>query len=192
MNRRELTLVSLSLAVGLLVGMMLVGSSDDLRESLFGTAGSDKKDTPKDELVYYQVQLPDANEWLTGQFPDTSDDLGAAVDVIGKLTTSTDFRTDFKNAKESVDTVLPQAFAALVGAESNADVQVNKDLSVCLGFEDDPYSLDGPIMYLYLTVPTGKVKDFSIPEEWQELDGPRTNDLYWQLLACFPEAGEAK
>jgi len=193
MKRREITLLVVGFLVGLLLGMVSVGSSKDLRTALFGTAADDDSDSdlarPKD-ITYYLVDLPTAQEWLTEKYPEAdTEELDTVVNEIGKLSTSSDFREDYKNAEVYVETMLPQMHGALTGAENLDELEstANSSVSVCLGLNDDPYSMTGPMLYLYLAVPTSDLKKAGIPASWEKLDGPKTNDLYWQLLACYPE-----
>lgn len=195
MPRREMISLVAGLIVGLVIGMVLVGTSDSLRDSLFGSAtNSDKGSTASTrDLQYYLVELPMAQEWLVGKYPELSDsaDLNEAVDLIARLPTAEDFPHNVVDAEEAVNVVLPNVFQAIEGADElqpAAEIKVEDDSEVtaCLGMDDDPYSTTSPALYLYLTVPGSQAKSAGIPKEWK-IDQPKTNDLYWQLLSCFPE-----
>lgn len=194
MPRREMISLVAGLIVGLIIGMVLIGSSDSLRDSMFGTASnSDKEsDASTRDLQYYLVELPAAQEWLVEKYPELSDstDLNDAVDLIARLPTAEDFPHNVVDAEEAVNVVLPNVYQALEGAEElqpAAEVKVEDDNEVmaCLGMDDDPYSMTGPILYFYLAVPGSQAKSAGIPKEWK-IEQPKTNDLYWQLLSCFP------
>jgi hypothetical protein len=191
MKRREMIFLVAGLLLGLLFGMVLIGSNDDLRESLFGTAQASKAGS----TAYYLVDLPTAQEWLIEKYPDTSDKLKSAMDVIAKLPTSSDFRKDYVEAKEPVEqTVLPQMFGALIGADNIQEPKIPKDnkISVCLGLDDNPYNEQGAAIYLYISIPAEKAKSIGIPKDWQKLTESKENDLYWQLLACYPQIESKK
>jgi hypothetical protein len=186
----------LGLVAGLLVGMVSVGSSDDFRTSLFGTAGDDSSTLPdkSKKLEYYLLELPIAQEWIADKYPETSEELGDVVDTIAKLPTSADFRQDFKNAEVQIKTLLPQMYAGLTNAEDVNEPKVKPDdqTSACLALDDDPYRMSGPVLYLYVSLPAGQAKEAGIPKEWKRLDEPKDSDLYWQLLACYPESPAEK
>jgi hypothetical protein len=183
MKRREMLFLVSGLVIGLLFGMILVGSDDNLRESIFGTAGSVKKTN----VDYYLVNLDDAQTWLTAEYPQNSEEVKAAFDKLGMIPVSAVPNADFKAAEQDISYLLPQAYAALVG-EKNADPiepKADDPTSVCLGLDDDPYT--GPTLYLYLTIPSDSARKLDAAKNWEKLKDPQTNVLYWKLLACFPE-----
>lgn len=186
MNRRQIIPVVIGFIVGLLVGMVVVGSSDDLRESLFGTAGSDKDTEAK--VDHYLVDMASAEAWLTEKYPDNVETFQASVSVLTKLPGAVNFPVDFKAAQEDIDRLLPYAYGALMNVDADAidamEIKADSDASACLGLDDDPY--EGTTMYLYLTVPTEEADSLDIPKEWEQLENPRTNVLYWKVIACYP------
>jgi hypothetical protein len=191
MNRREMISLVAGLVVGLLVGMVVIGSSDDLRTDLFGTASNELQDSTEarsKDLVFYLVDLPTAQEWLADKYPNTGEEVSGAVDNIAKLSTSTQVSKDVLDNQDDVDVVLPHMYGALTNAENPVEVKVEPDsqTSVCLGLDDDPYNAE-PALYLYLTVTSEQAKDAGVPKEWQTLKEPKTNELYWTLLDCFPK-----
>jgi hypothetical protein len=183
MRRREMLFLAVGLVVGLLAGMAVIGTSDDLRTSLFGTATSSKTK----DMMYYLVELPTAQSWLAEKYPDDSTKLGDAVNKIVDIPPA-DLPDEIMNQKEAVEVVLPQMYAALTSTKNLNEIKVSPDspTSACLGLDDDPYNMDGPILYLYITVPVEQAKKVGIPQDWQKLDTPKTNVLYWQLLDCYP------
>lgn len=67
---------------------------------------------------------------------------------------------------------------------------------VCLGLDNDPYSLSGPLLYFYLQVPKDQAEklydgDGNLPEDWQQLDGPRENSMLWTAECYDPTSDSA-
>lgn len=194
LSQREITLLAISFVVGLVIGMVLIGSSDDLRDSLFGTA-SDKK---ADEPVYYRVNLDAARQWLDEQFeadvidPDT---LEKDVDLIARLANEPDFQTQFTNAEvyaeaeAAVNTLLPQMYGALTGADDLAEPKlVDDDTATCLVYDENVYF---PALYVRVTLSPDQAKDFEVPDAWELLGKPKKTMLQ-QEVACYPPtAGES-
>jgi hypothetical protein len=186
MKRRETIFLISGLVIGLLCGMILVGSNDDLRESLFGAAGTDKAV----DVEYYLVDLEAAQTWLTDEYSQNSEQIKTSFDALVMLPVSVMPNADFKMIEPDIEYILPQAYAALVG-EKDADkieVKPNDNTSACLGLDDDPY--EGTTLYFYLTIPTEKAKSMAFIKDWEKLKDPKNNVLYWKLLACFPELDE--
>jgi hypothetical protein len=183
MKRREMLCLVSGLVIGLLFGMVLIGSDDNLRESIFGTAGS----TKKPDVEYYQVSLDNAQIWLAQEYPQNSEQVKASFDVLAKLPASVMPSTDFKAAEADIAYILPQAYGALVGEKNVDQIEVKSDdkTSVCLGVDDNP--ILGSTLYLYLTIPSDKAKKIAATKEWEKLKDPKANVLYWKLLACYPE-----
>lgn len=184
MSRRVMLTTVVGFVIGLLVGMVLIGSSDDLRDSLFGT--SSERDKKTDDFTYYLVDLATAQDWLVEEFPEETEKLQGSMTVLNTLP-GVSLIGNFEVAEEDVRFILPQAYAALVGVKDQADLEVEPDdtLSVCLGLDEDPY--EGAAIYLYVAVPKDQTSDLHIPEGWEKLPEPKTNVLYWQLLGCYPE-----
>jgi hypothetical protein len=183
MKRREMLFLVSGLVIGLVFGMILVGSDDSLRESIFGTAGSVKKTN----VNYYLVDLEQAQTWLSAEYPQNSDELKAAFDKLSLIPVSVVPNTDFIAAEEDIAYLLPQAYAALVG-EKNVDTIQPKSgdsTAACLGLDDDPYA--GATLYFYLTIPSDAAKKMDFTKDWEKLTVPQTNVLYWKLLACYPD-----
>lgn len=181
LSRREMITLVSGFVVGLFIGMVLIGSSDNLRTSIFGTAA---KETNKD-LTYYLVDLPTAQDWLVKTYPTNTEKLQAAVSVLNTAPAA-GFSFDFKAADEDIKFILPEAYAALQGAKDPATLKVdNADTtSVCLGVDDDPYQ--GMTMYLYFSIPNDRVNQLEIPKTWEKLKQPQANTFYWKLVGCYP------
>ena len=179
MKRREITLLVSGLIVGLILGILL--SETDL----FGTVGGEKDKTP--EADFYLVELNATQTWLNGKYPDDADKVEAALRVIvpveeGPIVNRPALTPD----QEDVKYLLKQTYVALFeDDQEKTSAKAGEDPSVCLGFDDDPYKEDTGV-YLYLTIPSDDAKNLEIPKEWVPLAKPKTNDLYWELLACYP------
>jgi hypothetical protein len=184
MKRREMLFLVSGLVLGLVFGMILVGSDDSLRESIFGTAGSVKKTN----VDYYLVSLEQAQNWLTDEYPQSTEDLKGAFEKLDLIPVSVVPNADFKAAETDISYLLPQAYAVLVGEKDAPTIEPKSDdsTSVCLGLDDDPYA--GMTLYFYLTIPSEKAKKLDVTKDWEQLKGPKTNVLYWKLLACYPES----
>ena len=189
MRPHDLNRVIIGLVVGLLVGMGLVGLNDDLRTELFGAGGANDAESEAEratKVAYYLADLPAAQAWLAEKFPAEQDRLKDAVEAIAKFPTAREPREAFQKLKDPIQqTVLLQAYKALTG-RSNDSATV-----VCLGMDSDPHTSEDPALYLYLTLPTSQIKNAGIPVTWEKLSGPKTNDLFWQLLACYPSPEQA-
>ncbi len=97
-------------------------------------------------------------------------------------------REGFPGTEDAVDTLLSGMYAALLGSDIPPEVEEEAEVSVCLGLDDDPYNLEGPAIYLYMAVPPDRAGN--VPEDiegWQRLEEPKDNDMFWQLLGCYPE-----
>ena len=189
MYRREVLSLVVGLVLGLVIGMTLVGTSDSLRDSLFGTAGGGDKSS--DVVYYYLVNLDQAEEWLQARFPDSSEKVQASMKTLAKLPDMWGEKDSLKAVEEDMAVVLPHMYAAVQNPDAD-EVDVEKlkvtpdsELSVCVGIDDDPYT--GPTVYLYLTIPKEQAESLEIPKEWERLKQPKTNALYWKLVACYPE-----
>lgn len=185
MKRRESLFLISGLVLGFFFGVILVGSSDDLRESLFGTASNKPTD-----VDYYLVDLEAAQTWLTGEYPENSEQVKSSFEALAKLPVAVMPNADFKMIATDADYILLQTYAALVGEKNIDKIEPKSDdkTSACLGLDDDPY--EGTALYVYLTIPTEKAKKMTFLKDWEKLKDPRTNVLYWKLLACYPELDE--
>lgn len=187
-SRREIAYLVSGLCIGLLVGAALVGSNDDLRASLFGSAVSDDTRRADDfrDYAYFLVDLPTAENWLVEQYPDSGDELAATLETITRLPSSPNFRQDFRAVQPDVGRLLPQVAQALdPSAPPDGSPAGEAALATCLGLDDDPYR-SRPTLYLYVTIPASRVDQIDVPDTWERLEKPKANALFWQLLACYP------
>ncbi len=189
MYRREMFSLLFGLVLGVLIGMAVVGTSDSLRDTLFGTAGSGDKST--EEMSYYLVSLDQAEGWLQARFPDSEEKMQASFKSLAQLPDVWGEAEAWKAAEENIAVVLPAMYAALQDSDAETvdveklKVAADSELSACVGIDDDPYM--GSTVYLYVTIPTEQAEQLDIPKEWEQLKQPKDNALYWKLVACFPE-----
>jgi hypothetical protein len=184
MNRREVLVLVSGLIVGLLFGIFL-GSRGVAGNLLAGSASA-----PVSPPTYYLVDLPTAAQWLEANRGESDADVSETINAIVELTSAPDFRQNFVEASESIDTLLAQAQTALYGLDANVPAPTAPALAefpqVCLGLDDDPYRSTGPAFYLYFQVAPEQRE--RIPDEWVSFQQtqPKHNDLYWQLIGCYP------
>lgn len=194
MYRREALSLGVGLVLGLVIGMLLVGTSDSLRDSLFGTAGGGNKSS--EGVYYYLVSLDEAEAWLQVRFPESSEKVQASMKTLAKLPDVWGEKDALKAAEDDMAVILPRMYAAVQNPDAedidleNLKVATDSELSVCLGIDDDPYI--GPTVYLYLTIPKAQAEDLEIPKDWEKLKQPKDNALYWKLVACYPEEDAEK
>ena len=81
---------------------------------------------------------------------------------------------------------------AMVQGEATAPSYV-----VCLGLDNDPYSLSGPLLYFYMQLPNDVAAsqlldaEGKLPTGWEQLDGPRENSMLWTAECYDPASDES-
>jgi hypothetical protein len=186
MKPREIAFLAVGLVVGLGMGIFTTATNRDLSQLLSGTAG-----LPTDS-AYYLVDVATAGEWLIAQQGDETDEsLNVAVETVVGLVEAENFRTALVDAESAITEVISTVYTAVGGDSSEASGTSVEDApaSACLGLDDNPYSVEGAGLYIYLKLPAEQTD--RLPEEWEAIETPKTNDLYWQLLACYPEVSPA-
>lgn len=176
MKGREFIFMVSGLVVGLLVGGILVASNSELN-TLFGSAVGQN-------ASYYLVDMAAAGDWLESSSATDADELSAALDTVTQLPDAENFRETFVEAQASTERVLSETYSLLGGEETTESIRT-ASVFACLGLDDNPYET-GRTLSMYMKVPTNQTG--SLPTEWEQLEGPREADLYWQLLACQPAA----
>lgn len=187
MKRREIVLLAVGLAMGLLAGIGLVAVSDRLRDTR-GTAADSPGDDDQDGLTnveFYLADIPSTREWLMTQSPDDSEQIAMALETLMALPHSPQFSQDFQAARDDLNLVLPRLYADLSVPLAAAEDKDKAKLSACLGMDDNPYSA-APTLYFYLTIPRFETQSLELPAQWNKLDKPQSNTLFWQLLDCYP------
>lgn len=199
MNRREVFWLVGGLVVGAIIGFA-IASLAGVFPPLSGTAANAPTTT------YYLAKVTDVSEWLAEQYGESDDlnnRLSSTVETVGELSTQFDIQEDFKSVRSEVDVLLAGVHGALIGdkatleeinalaASASEDTEITgpqgDQISVCLALDDDPYSMEGPTMYLYVTVPESQLDmlEADIPESWEESTEPKSTDLFWLLLSCY-------
>lgn len=196
MKSRDLIFLAIGLVFGLVVGLVLLSSSD-LTGSLFGTAGLNATVEP----AYYLADMDASRNWMVELYPDEEEALTTAFGNIVPLTDPlANFREVILLAQPDIDYIVNRAFVGLTGTVPEADPTgiplLNSDslpapllrsladgnVTTCLGIDENPYSIEGYTLYLYTELPVTQID--TLPSTWERLDEPKTNDLYWQRLAC--------
>jgi hypothetical protein len=192
MKQRDFAFLFLGAVLGLLAGVVLVGSSDDVRTSLFGTAGL----TADAEPAYFLVDMEDARALLEERFPDEREQIEGSMTGIAGIITADDFAETVRSLEGDIDFVVSRSFTALTGTVNEGTLSpepaaipnpliaslTDGDVSTCLSLDENPYNVDGVSLYLYVQVPSTQVNTF--PATWERLDEPKEDALYWQRLAC--------
>ena len=179
MKRRELYHLISGLVIGVLLGIALQ------EVALGGTAGTKSK-----AVSYYMTELGTAEDWLVKTYPAEEEKVQSAMRAVSPAESVILSGANFVFVAEDAEFLLQQIYGALTGEEDAAGLEVKKgtETTLCLALEDDPYA--GSKVYLYLTIPADEAKQLEIPNSWEKLNKPKNNELYWQLVACFPEIGE--
>ncbi len=206
MKRRDAAFLLVGGVVGLVIALLAVGNAD-LRSGLFGTAlGGTARPG------YVLVDMAESEAWLESTYPESAEALSAAFENIALLTTTDDFATTIRDTQDDINLLVDRSFSALTGqlpaspllatpapdaAETAAEFELpdalltslsEGNVSNCLGLDENPYNLDGYALYLYIEVPDTQL--VNLPETWERLDEPMSDNLFWQRLACQSLLGD--
>jgi hypothetical protein len=202
MRPRTFIVPAVALLIGIVIGGLLVGSSADLRNTLFGSAGITAPAAP----AYFLVDTESAQSWLAATYPEEADAIVSAFENAAALVTTADFAATVREVQPDIDRIVRDSFAALTGIDPGVNAlatpfptldpallpepllrsTVDGPVSSCLGLDENPYNLDGFALYLYLQVPSTQTQ--FLPETWEALDEPLDDDLFWQRLGCLSTA----
>ncbi|NDJ79221.1 MAG: hypothetical protein GYB65_23470 [Chloroflexi bacterium] len=203
MKRREIISFAAGLVLGLLVGLGVLASSEDLRDELFGTAGDDDEQqsdaSAGEDLVYFQIDLATAQEWLVSQYED--DDNVDTDELTTAFTTVTDVvsKPAFYDASQpeeyeeytavgeegvgdDVELLLQTLYDGLrTDDDSDAPPPEDSDMQVCLVLDESGYELDTKVL---ITIPAAQSQDV-VPDspDWELL--PRYPMRVYELT-CYP------
>lgn len=198
MRTRDFAFLVVGLIFGLLVGVILLGSTG-LGSALLGTAGI----RPQADPVYYLVDLEESETWLTDSYVDEADAISQAFNNVAQLVTTENFAQTVLDTQDDIDLIISRSFTALTGTvgdqldavETTLPVPTpaatpqpllqslsDGNVSACLGLDENPYNIDGYALYLYVEVPETQAQ--FLPESWTQLEVPKEDDLFWQRLAC--------
>jgi hypothetical protein len=191
-SRRWIFLIA-GFVLGLVTGLALLGSS----RALFGTAGLNATADP----AYFLADMDATRNWLVELYPEEEQPLTTAFANLVPLTDPmANFREVIRAAQPDIDYLVNRAFIGLTGTlpepiptsvpTLTADrlpapllrSLADGDVTTCLGIDENPYNIEGYILYLYTELPVTQID--SLPATWERLDEPKSNDLYWQRLAC--------
>ena len=190
MKSREIIFLVGGLVVGILVGAIIIGSSDGLRTDLFGTAADSGNSTDPgiefDELNFYEVEFGDAKDWLSSVEPDVSAELEEDLDNVDGLGTTDNLGEYFTSVQDSVDTVLATIHGSLLDS-LDLDEAVRDRARTCIALNNDPYSLSGPGVYVYVQVPDDAVE--TIPADWSSLTGPKEENMLYSTTCYSDQPG---
>lgn len=150
------------------------------------------------DAAFFLVTMEQAESWLTTEDEQREDAFDVSESVTETINMAANPQDNFSAAEDielffqeqvnSADGVLANAYDAL-----RLNLGEDAPLNVCLGLDNDPYSLEGPIIYLYLEVPEEQLEqlpDAASKDNWQELDGPREESMLWTAECYDPEAVE--
>jgi len=197
MKRRDLGWLAIGLVFGLVVSLVVLSSSDELRQSLFGTAGL----TPAAEPSYLLVDMDASRNWLVEMYSAEEEIITQSFADIALLTDPmANFREVILATQPDVELIVNRAYTALTGQPPRAiptgiptldavnlpspllPSLADGEVSTCLGIDENPYNIDGYRLYLYVQVPVTQLD--ALPTVWERLDEPKDDDLFWQRLAC--------
>ncbi|KXK17837.1 MAG: hypothetical protein UZ15_CFX003002333 [Chloroflexi bacterium OLB15] len=205
MKGRDAALLLLGGVIGIAIAL-LAFSNNDLRSGLFGTAlGTVARPS------YVLVDMTEGEDWLESTYPDSVDELSAAFEQIAQLTTTDDFATTIRDTQDEINLLVDRSYTALTGqlpavpllatpapgADTDTAFELpdalltslsDGNVSSCLGLDENPYNLDGYALYFYIEVPETQLA--VLPEEWERLDEPMDDNLFWQRLACQALTGD--
>lgn len=145
---------------------------------------------------FFLVTMEETAEWLEeflAEFEDMeiSEELLETILAANAITTGSDLELFFTEQVNTVDGVLANVYQALLMLFSNGampeEFSNGEDLEfeVCLGLDNDPYSIAGPVIYLYLQVAEELTDE--VPKDWEMLSGPRQESMLWSAECFDPE-----
>ncbi|TVR22780.1 MAG: hypothetical protein EA396_05175 [Anaerolineaceae bacterium] len=151
------------------------------------------------DSTFFLVTMDETAEWLEeflAEFEDieVSEELLEAILAANGIDSSNDLELYFSEQVNTVDGVLANVYQALLMLFSNGampDVLGDDEgfqFEVCLGLDNDPYSIAGPVIYLYLQIPDELTDE--MPKDWEMLDGPRQESMLWSAECFDPELAE--
>lgn len=186
-KNRELIFLTGGLIVGFVVGVILIGSSDEMRTDLFGTVGDtggSNSDIEFDELTFYEIEFDDAKDWLSEVEPEVSEELAEDLDHVNGLGDTDDLGEYFTEVQDSIDTVLSTMHRTLLEGIDLEDA-IRTRVSTCIALNNDPYSLSGPGVYVYVQVPEDMVE--TVPVGWESLEGPKEQNMLYSTT-CYSDS----
>ena len=180
-NQKQMMYGGGGLLIGFIIGILLAGSAGI---DLAGTAVSDTDggDSIAIEFVpskYFLIPIEDAEAWLQANNPDVYQEISSDITVVGGMYDANDISTYYAENGGSVDTVLISLQNTLF-----ADRESEDDTNTCIGINQDVYT--GPGVYVYVEVSPDLADN--VPDSWEELDGPKENDILWSTECLESDA----
>lgn len=190
MKRREEMYLIGGLLIGFLIGAVLIGTSADLRTSIFGTAVGDDDTESNDAAVessplYILLDYNQAQDWLTGaESIEVTDDLEDNLAKVAELTAAPDFTQYYTDSgalkpESALKNVLSLMHSTLL---KELKLDSAEGFQLCLTLNNDPYSLTGPVLYFFVQMPADAKEN--VPEGWEENSGPLEDSMLWSTQ-CY-------
>lgn len=144
---------------------------------------------------FFLVSFDEVAGWLESvDSSDTetallTDELRTALENVEGLGSASDFGVYFTEQSDSVSSVLATVYNVLF-AQTNADADNAEAITVCLGLDNNPYSITGPGLYIYVEI----IEELSneIPKGWEELETAKENDMLWSSECYIPGEEETE
>ncbi len=214
-NLQQLLFVALGVVVGLLLGVVVINATNNavneatVREIvaenntqiLDGIAVALAQANPIDRQItrrnldladstFFLVTMDQTAEWLESLIEaedvELSEEVILSVLAANGIASSSELELYFGQQVNTVDGVLANVYQMLLAVLGNDSDGEEAGLGVCLGLDSDPYSLAGPVIYLYLQIPDDEDVD-SLPKDWEVLSGPREESMLWSM-ECYDPA----
>ena len=144
-----------------------------------------------ENLDFFQIDYDAALTWLEDSDTDLNEDAQSAFALVGEIGATADFLRSAHDQPEAMSIVLETVYVTLsrqTGAGSDSAIRV------CLALDSDPYSADGPGLYIYAEVDDALSDE--MPKEdagWRELVDYREPGMDWAAQCYDPQniTGEA-
>lgn len=133
---------------------------------------------------YFLVPFTDTETWLEGEEVEIGEEFATDFESILGIETAEDLGVYFAEIDQggSVENVLSVIYQTLLDSTGSGELEA---FAVCLGLDQDPYSISGPGLYLYLRVPEAISDD--LPKEWELLNGPKEDSMLWSSECYAPD-----
>lgn len=212
MNSKDLLYSVVGLVIGLIGGVLIISltgsssiSEDTVREIVSQevaasearltaalVSGNTERTYATRDLSDSDFFLVDYNETMTWLETITELDEEFSIDetieeqlgAVATIDNSNDLIVYMTDQVSSADGVLSTVYDALLINLGDEDAEI----VVCLGLDNDPYSLTGPQLYLYLQVPQDLSEQLDDKQEgWERLAAPREESPLWSAECYDPE-----
>jgi hypothetical protein len=214
MSKQTQTIVSLivGLIIGLVLGGAFIGSNDNLREDLFGTAGvedegaNDTSNASVSEVAHYYIPLDNVDDWLSesiveAENAEPSEELGENITFIDDVVNRTASLTaeDQSKAEEASLNILRNVTVGLLkeSPENLDEAPKEYGLKMCLGYEEDLYNpMQEPTSYVELEIPVTEAEKLNLTEVGASVEddqetlefwsrAEQAKSTFWMVLYCY-------